>query len=747
MGLARLRRRAQVGDDVVTGVDVYLGRLYAWQMTGGASQHAIVVVRTAGRCCLSLEQVVDFVTVQVGDADAADPSASLLRQFRGRDRLQPLTSVDRPNGLTTPRPGATVAHVLAALLHHKVLERPYRFLDPNAASLIDVDVAEQHRSETSSDTSDSSDSDSSDSDSSEKSESGRKVRPAPAVVVESNGQAQVALKPTVPAPVKVPQEPQKKPTVLEHSREDNSVILDHIQVSNNAGLVLQETSEEVQKVLEQSESSNSSDSSDSSEETEILQPNPLQPLIAAENLEQIHVAFKPPVPLGPEVQDSISVIHEQSQPGESDQLQHSKVPEKNQQRPIGEAELTVPEVPKVLEKPVSAETSDSSDSDSPEDDENVPKIALGTKDQLQDFKVPEQSQQHPIGEAELTVPEVPKVLEKPVSGGTSDSSDSDSSEDDENVPKITLGTSIAKPEATSVDLKPSAPTGPEVLDEVSAVLEHPEAENPVALELPSDSKVPQQEDVKVTGDVPLVLERKVSFGTSDSSDSDSSDDNESPKVTPEPSREVQHLEQVPVALNPPVQTDLEVLLDVQDSKKEHVVLEQVLQGPSEVPPAQEKPISSDSDSSDSDSSDSSDSSADANNHRRVPPKLSDQIQVHELDPMRIEVTATSFILRQETEVVSSGTAAVAVATRASSSQEKVPAKIPVPSDRFQGRPQVGPPKPPKLESPPVEQAAAAATKGEVVQQKLESPKSPAKDDKKNKKKDKKKSLRKRFFGF
>ena len=685
MGLARLRRRAQVADDVVTGVDVYLGRLYAWQMTGGASQHAIVVVRTAGRCCLSLEQVVDFVTVQVGDADAADPSASLLRQFRGRDRLQPLTSVDRPNGLTTPRPGATVAHVLAALLHHKVLERPYRFLDPNAASLIDVDVAEQHRSETSSDTSDSSDSDSSDSDSSEKSESGRKVRPAPAVVVESNGQAQVALKPTVPAPVKVPQEPQKKPTVLEHSREDNSVILDHIQVSNNAGLVLQETSEEVQKVLEQSESSNSSDSSDSSEETEILQPNPLQPLIAAENLEQIHVAFKPPVPLGPEVQDSISVIHEQSQPGESDQLQHSKVPEKNQQRPIGEAELTVPEVPKVLEKPVSAETSDSSDSDS--------------------------------------------------------------SEDDENVPKITLGTSIAKPEATSVDLKPSAPTGPEVLDEVSAVLEHPEAENPVALELPSDSKVPQQEDVKVTGDVPLVLERKVSFGTSDSSDSDSSDDNESPKVTPEPSREVQHLEQVPVALNPPVQTDLEVLLDVQDSKKEHVVLEQVLQEPSEVPAAQEKPISSDSDSSDSDSSDSSDSSADANNHRRVPPKLSDQIQVHELDPMRIEVTATSFILRQETEVVSSGTAAVAVATRASSSQEKVPAKIPVPSDRFQGRPQVGPPKPPKLESPPVEQAAAAATKGEVVQQKLESPKSPAKDDKKNKKKDKKKSLRKRFFGF
>ena len=286
-----------------------------------------------------------------------------------------------------------------------------------------------------------------------------------------------------------------------------------------------------------------------------------------------------------------------------------------------------------------------------------------------------------------------------------------------------------------------------MLDEVSAVLEHPEAENPVALELPSDSKVPQQEDVKVTGDVPLVLERKVSFGTSDSSDSDSSDDNESPKVTPEPSREVQHLEQVPVALNPPVQTDLEVLLDVQDSKKEHVVLEQVLQEPSEVPAAQEKPISSDSDSSDSDSSDSSDSSADANNHRRVPPKLSDQIQVHELDPMRIEVTATSFILRQETEVVSSGTAAVAVATRASSSQEKVPAKIPVPSDRFQGRPQVGPPKPPKLESPPVEQAAAAATKGEVVQQKLESPKSPAKDDKKNKKKDKKKSLRKRFFGF
>ncbi len=132
-----------MADDVVTGVDVYLGRLYAWQKSGGASRHAFVVVRTAGRRSFSLEQVADVVTVQVGvDAD----QSAVRRQFRGRDRLQPLTPVVRADG-AAPLPGAAAAgRVLAALLQHGVLERPYRFLNPADPSTIRGDVLERYLS-------------------------------------------------------------------------------------------------------------------------------------------------------------------------------------------------------------------------------------------------------------------------------------------------------------------------------------------------------------------------------------------------------------------------------------------------------------------------------------------------------------------------------------------------------------------------------------------------------------------------
>ena len=73
-----------MADDVVTGVDVYLGRLYAWQKSGGASRHAFVVVRTAGRRSFSLEQVADVVTVQVGvDADQSAEIGRVSWRERG----------------------------------------------------------------------------------------------------------------------------------------------------------------------------------------------------------------------------------------------------------------------------------------------------------------------------------------------------------------------------------------------------------------------------------------------------------------------------------------------------------------------------------------------------------------------------------------------------------------------------------------------------------------------------------------